>query len=251
LFSSIFDVAMGRLSIPDHAKRLFESRVRFIPGSNVIYLLNPKVASSSVLASMWQAHDAKTAQITFRGNPHDLQSSPFLKGAAAQHAATLNDTCAPFFSIVRNPYARFASAYLSKVARRNDPAVWDPLSRTLGLPHDETPCVSKFLEALIAADAESLDWHFCPQHVNLLAPLVPLDFTGHLESMDEVQAFLRNNGVPLLDYTPHAGHATRANQRVRELIEACDAQMILRFYEADFILYNYSENPERVDRLAN
>jgi len=234
------------LPIPEHPRQLFEGRVRYVPGLKAVYMINPKVASSSVLASMWKTYDAMTGQTTFAGNPHILETSPFIC-PTYDHCGEL--AALPFFSIVRNPFARFVSAYIDKIVRRGDTAEWKALCFSLGLSPDASPCVSLFLERMLAGDPERLDWHFCPQHVNLLATVIPLDFTGHLEAMGEAESFLAAHGIALESYLPHPTHATNADQHVKELIGVREADLIRRYYEVDFVLYGYSDDVSRIDQV--
>lgn len=225
------------------APSLFSGRLRYIPGVTVAYLINPKVACSAVLASMWTCHDATTGNVTFAGNPHSSKPNPFVDASGDLHGLRLTEFLrVPFFSVVRNPYARFVSAYLDKAVRRSDADVWRRVSKMLGLPSDREPAFSTFLDAVAAANPMTLDWHFCPQSVNLLTPLVHLDFLGFLERMDEAEAFLAANGVQIIPFEPHANHSTRAASRLGEFIGPREAAIIQRFYEADFVNYGYSED---------
>jgi hypothetical protein len=219
----------------------------------VVYLVNPRVASSSILASMWQAHDAMTGQSTFAGSPHARYPAlnPFVEDLGsldgAEREAFLSLT---FFSVVRNPYARAASAYLDKVARTKstDFVVRNRLA-SVGIDWDQTPTLETFLEAVVQIDPRQLDWHFCPQHVNLLAAVLEPDFVGHLERMEDTARYLGAHGVEFRKFMPHPWHATDADRQVKALIGPREAELIRRYYELDFTLYGYSEDPERLAPL--
>ena len=214
---------------------MLANRFRHIPGQSVAYLLNPKVACSSILASMWLAHDAEMGRATFENNPH-ADASPFLRQPDQIDRAL---QCITTFSVVRNPFMRFVSAYLDKIARPTDLSVWKNIERTLGFKPDNPPSPFLFLSALADSDPLTADWHFCPQWVNVCADTIRLDFTGRLENMLVVEVFMLEHLIKFQDFRPHHSHATNAAKHMPGLIGPAEAQLIRRFYERDFELYGY------------
>jgi hypothetical protein len=218
------------------AKFLFR-RLRHFPKQPLTYLHNPKVACTSIEAMLWRAYDPEGAP----ENPHKPgQEKPYPRSLGEVEADYVEDILASeFFSVVRNPYARFLSAYSDKVARASS---WENMRRKFGYRADApSPGLSEFLHILQERDPFAVDQHFRPQHINLLHGFAPLDFLGYLEDMEAVHAYLREKGLTLTREAQQ--RATNASDKVREMISPKDAELILRYYANDFTIYGYSEDP--------
>ena len=216
------------------------SGIRHIPGQPLSYLLNHKAASNSIELALWRAHDPEGVP----RNPH-VPERPFIKNVRRAKETDIQSLLASkFFSVVRNPYSRLLAAYLDKVGVGK--RAWIQISGTLGLSPDLHPSLREFLAALQSSDPHEVDKHFRPQHMVLLHGLAPLDFLAHMERMDRLLVFLREHGFDLPRYDRHA---TNAAARVRELIGPHEAEIIARYYESDFQIYGYSENPAELSPL--
>ena len=210
------------------------SCLRHIPGQPVTYLQNHKAASNSIELALWRAHDPHGVP----ADPH-VPERPFIKNMRRATETEIQSLLASeFFSVVRNPYSRFLAAYLDKVGvgKRS----WTRISGSLGLAPDFHPSLAELLSALQDSNPYEVEKHFRPQHMVLLHGLAPLDFLGHMERLDRLSEFLRGHGLELQRYDRHATHAAA---RVREVIRPYEARIIARYYEADFQIYGYSENP--------
>lgn len=215
--------------------------IRHIPGQPVTYLQNPKVGTKTIEGTLWHAHDPNGAP----ANPHAAKGSPFLRPNQLA-GKYLNELLATkFFTVVRNPYARFLAGYLNKVAHR---AAWRKIGAGFGMPPDSRLTIKEFLAVVKGRDAGALDHHFCPQHINVLHGIVPLDFVGHLERMEAVEDFLREHGMAVM---PNRTFSTGANRLITERLDADDRADIRVIYEEDFRLFGYSEDCERLAPVAD
>jgi hypothetical protein len=215
-------------------------RIRHIPGQPVTYLQNPKVATKSIELSLWRKHDPAGAP----ENPHAVRDGPFIR-----HVRDLTDQsreslmASRFFSVVRNPYSRFLSAYLNKVMGRP----WEKISIRMGFTPDSKPTVHDFLAALRDSDPYDVDHHFRPQHINLLRGFVPLDMLGYFEALDDVRTFLNEHGF---DLESNLKNSTGASSRVNELLDAPAVSVIQLIYEKDFQGFCYSPDPAQTSPLS-
>lgn len=211
-------------------------RIRHIPGQPVTYLQNPKVACTSIEFTLWRAYDAGGAP----QNPHTPKPKfrPYIQNARKATAEGLESLLASkFFSVVRNPYARLLSAYLNKV--QTSRGAWTRISRAIGLPPEPVPSLVDFLSALKHCDPYEIDHHFRPQHLNLLHGFAPLDFLGHMERMEEVNAFLYGYGFEM---TKQNKNATNAITLIAHYIGPREAVFVILFYAVDFEIYGYSDD---------
>jgi hypothetical protein len=229
---------------PEISPRLLEKnpfqRIRHIPGQPVTYLQNPKVATKSIELSLWRKHDPVGAP----ENPHAVRDGPFIR-----HMRDLTDQgrdslmASRFFSVVRNPYSRFLSAYLNKVMGRP----WERISVRMGFTPDSKPAIHDFLAALRDSDPYEIDHHFRPQHLNLLRGFVPLDVLGYFEALDDVRAFLNEHGFTL---ESNLKNSTGASSRVNELLDARAVSAIQTIYETDFKNFCYSPDPAQTSPVT-
>jgi hypothetical protein len=215
-------------------------RIRHIPGQPVTYLQNPKVATKSIELSLWRKHDPAGAP----ENPHAVRDGPFIRRVRDLTNQSRDSLMASrFFSVVRNPYSRFLSAYLNKVAGRP----WKKISVRMGFTPDSKPTIHDFLAALRDSDPYDVDHHFRPQHINLLRGFVPLDMLGYFEALDDVRTFLNEHGFAL---ESNLKNSTGASSRVTELLDAQAVGEIQTIYEMDFQSYCYSPDPAQISPLT-
>jgi hypothetical protein len=213
-----------------HDRRVLR-RIRHIPGQPVTYLQNPKVASKSIEATLWKAYDPEGAP----DNPHGRKPKPFIDNHASEEQVS-DLLASEFFTVVRNPYARFVSAFLNKVQR----SAWLKISAHFGMEPEPRPSVKELLALIHDMPATDLDQHFRPQHINVLHGLAPIDFLGHMERMDEVTAFLDRHGFRMV---VNLTNATGASERIGEILDDADLKAIRAIYEEDFRIFGYSEDP--------
>lgn len=217
-------------------------QIKHIPGQSVTYIQNPKVGSTSITLTLWRRHDPEHTP----ENPHAARKeAPFLRQneLTAENIKSLTDST--FFSVVRNPYARFLSAYLNKIASRGKP--WQRISESFGMSPDTIPSLSELIEVMMGIDPSTIDHHFKPQHMNLLYGFAPIDFVGHMEKMEDVSEFLSERGFPL-EYFKRS--TTGATSLISDNISKDDARALMKYYERDFHIYGYSEDRSVVSPIA-
>lgn len=218
-----------------HIPRYLFHRLRHFPGQKFTYVENPKVACTALELMLWKRFDEKGAP----ANPH----APNIVRPFPTELRNFDPALIPellqsvFFSVVRNPYSRFLSAYLDKVCKKD---TWSRVGRSFNYPASEpAPNMDRFIDMTLDSDPFEIDHHFRPQHINLMHGFLPLDYLGHLETLDRVQAFLAKHQLELPNARPHATHASR---KVDELVTPERAVKIARYYENDFTLYGYSDD---------
>lgn len=213
-------------------------RIRHIPGQPLTYLQNPKAACTSIELALWRAHSGGAAP----RNPHREKNRPYIRNIRTATPEGLESLFrSEFFSVVRNPYARFLSAYLDKVGAPK--RSWERISKTFGLTAESNPTISELLDTLQTCDPTAIDHHFRPQYVNLYHGIAPLNFIGHLEKMEAVQHYLTKYGFSL---SRDAEHATNAANRIQILSDR-DIHQIRNYYARDFEIYGYSDDPNQQD----
>jgi hypothetical protein len=108
----------------------------------------------------------------------------------------------------------------------------------LGLPSDASVGLEEFVTALESQDPLDMDAHFRPQHLNLIHPLVELDFVGRLENFQADLATLRElAGLPDAPVT-----VRNATSRPTEGVLASRPDLLRRvreIYAKDSELYGY------------
>jgi hypothetical protein len=239
----ILGAVISGFSMGTITRGLFLSRLHFIPALRLAYLNNAKVACSSIKEAMWKRADEANGRETYAGKPHERDGSPFEFSKAARDKLLT----ATFFSAVRNPYSRILSAYLNKIASpTRDPYVWGWFANRYGLDKSTQLTFRQFLDRISADDPQTLDWHFCPQFVNLLHPICPLDFLGNMENFAPFKSQLASDGLDLGFFAPHR---TRADERLREFYDRRNADIVRGFYELDFDLYGYGDDPEALPSI--
>lgn len=241
---------------------LFASRIAscFVSadGLPVNYLLNPKSGCSTILQYLWRVLDKQRGTTSFAGNPH--AKGPWLEPGDWNIFSIEEIAARPTFSVVRNPYARALSAYLSKVGERKEDAavgedlfVWNQFREHFALPPDAQPSFDEYLEMIETEPAEMMDRHWSPQYYNLLQPVARVDRVFYLEDFVFPQAFLRGYFGEMM---PRSSFGYRdARYRLRKFYTPSAIERVERIYAIDFETFGYSKSMEQhrvrrpVDRL--
>ncbi|WP_413717405.1 sulfotransferase family 2 domain-containing protein [Silicimonas sp. MF1-12-2] len=149
----------------------------------------------------------------------------------------------PRFSVVRNPWDRCYSAYRFAIADRSGDAGrgLEKISRPERYNRPEFATFSRFLhEWLVMRDLSAVDQVFRPQVVFLKNRngQMNLEFTGRVEQMDAVAAYLTEKlGRPIVigrkNATARPGHDYRAHYSPE------DRDLVGRIYSEDVEAFNY------------
>lgn len=221
---------------------LFQRAIHF-PGQQVTYLQNPKVACTSIETSLWAAYEpGNVPSNVHREKQIRRESFFYLRNLTnAQCKELLNSE---FFTVVRNPYARFLSAYLNKVQNEKP---WARIHKHCGFQSLVKPSISELLERFKDLDLAGIDHHFRPQHINLLVGFAPLSVTGHMEHFSEIVTYLSKKDIRI---ETKDKHATNAAEQVRSRLSDREIDLIREIYKDDFTNFGYSfdierQNPER------
>lgn len=194
--------------------------IKYQPRNNIAYLLNPKVACTTLQNSLLNGAVA---------NVHDINNFP-----------SYNNSSVPIFTVVRNPFDRAVSAYLDKVVSKKDQVVWKNFMLTLGKEVTYDISFEEYLDILLEHPKLSqADKHFRPQFNNMQG--VTPSYVGYLEDMESVKGYLANYGIEIINKIPHKTNTKNKKTVLLESVAVIDK--IRQIYKEDFIQYGYSEDP--------
>lgn len=223
------------------SRHIFRRIVHF-PGQAITYVQNPKVACTSIETSLWAAYEPDN--VPDRIHKEKSVRRPYFSDLRAITSAQCDELLrSEFFTVVRNPYARFLSAYSNKVQQRQP---WAKIHRRCGFVDATRPSMSELLERLRDLDPAEIDHHFRPQHLNVLYGFAPLSVIGHLEHFSHVANFLSQHDI---NVETRDEHATNAALHVRSALSDREMELIGEFYKKDFEIFRYSsevsmQNPD-------
>ena len=200
-----------------------------------LYFRIPKAANSTIVATLYkQEHgDVGGKGVKMKGSyrhPDSLDAS---------EARDVRDNYFKF-TVVRNPYDRFLSAYLDKIAgdRLRQKS---KVTRALKLKPEEPVNIDRFLDYLEFEKGTLGDAHWAIQTDMIFMPLDQLDFIGKVESLSEdlpviVERIFGNHEFAI---EQRASHATGASSKRKTMLNHNQMLRIHRIYEQDFDLLHY------------
>lgn len=149
----------------------------------------------------------------------------------------------PTFTMVRNPYSRVLSCYLSKIATtgREKLAAWTRFSRKFGIAPDEVPSFADFLRFVEQDDKRDPHWEL--QTLNLVQPAARIDRLFYIEQVDELSQWLAGvlgSGLQ----TEEAGRYG-ATDKTTVYYDDNSIARVRRIYAADFEAFGYDDDPAR------
>jgi hypothetical protein len=202
----------------------------------------PKNANSSLVTSvsqMMQGAELPTA-IKDKRRLKKVQVRP--SELSAEEAKAV-ETYFKFF-VVRNPYDRVLSAYLSKIVRRAKAGKPSKL-RGGSKPVTEAPSFEQFCR-MLANGALYRDRHWTPQIEYLVFPKDRYDFIARLESIDKdfevlAQKLGRSSAASgMVAEDPR--HSTNASARRKEFYTGPLYDLVFDLYRADFEAFGYDRS---------
>lgn len=208
-----------------------------------IYLNNFKCACSTIRGSLWSAEHALGYTTIPPGDPHQLTLSPFTDDLS-RFERKQGDFV---FTFVRNPFTRVLSAYLDKIVRR-EAGVVGPLLRRHGL--DRPPAsFAAFLELVAEEAPEEMDLHWRPQTLAVGYGVVPFDFIGSFETLNEDLPFVMQRIFGReVALQAHRGHRTDAQNLIERHFGPRQIELVQHLYAADFVNFGYDPSPSRLER---
>lgn len=201
--------------------------IKYQPRNNIAYLLNPKVACTTLQNSLLNGAVA---------NVHDINNFP-----------SYNNSSVPIFTVVRNPFDRAVSAYLDKVVSKQDQVVWKNFMLTLGKEVTYDISFEEYLDILLEHPKLSqADKHFRPQFNNMQG--ITPSYVGYLEDMESVKGYLANYGIDIINKIPHK---TNTKNKKTVLLESVAViNKIKQIYSEDFKQFGYSTDPDEKFNLS-
>ncbi len=181
-------------------KRYFPShrlatRIEAIPNLGLVYVRNPKVATSTLLEWLDWMNTGRLRPPN--DNVRRSNSLPQPRDVGWEKVMLMLDGQAFRFSFVRNPLARFESAYRSKIQAptRERAQILEELERS-----DDTNAEVSFEDFLGAVERQEplhMNIHWRHQHLNLMHPLLTFDHLGRLETFDrDIEVIQKRLGLP-------------------------------------------------------
>lgn len=216
---------------------LRELRLRSIhlPRLRAIYLTTPKVAGSTIMATLIKADASERFAGIADYNSRDARHRLSSEAAPRAFWRDLHDPECFRFTFVRNPYDRAVSAYLDKIATGKV----SRKKKLLGYPPDSEVSFRDFLLAIAQQEASRMNRHWRPQSA-LISPQVKLDFIGRFEQFGRDFAnVLERLGVEPAAVTNRREHMTSAAKH-RDMIGPEEKALIDRIYRGDFERFGYA-----------
>jgi len=220
-----------------YPRYLLKTRIVALPELGLVYVKNPKAASSTVVLWLDRLHTGDHSFDTRKA--HRDSHLPTAEDVGWRVASEMLGGSAYRFTFVREPLGRFESAYHNKVVRLGR---WRmKVQALLGLPEDRDAEVSfeQFLTAVERQDPLDLDLHWRPQHLNLMHPLVSYDLVGHIETFDRDVAEIRRR-VDLPDLAMESRNVSRTKPAASVYDGRPDlVRRVRQVFAEDFEIYGY------------
>ena len=206
----------------------------FLPRLNAIYLTNPKVAGSTVIATLIAADDSPHLSSIADHNASSSRRLMSSEQDPRRFWRALNDPKCFRFSFVRDPFTRIESCYLDKIV----PNAFPHFRRQLGLPASGEVSFLDFLRHVAKQRPKAMNRHWRPQS-DLISPNVPLGFIGRFETFDAHFAYVLdrlNISLP----RESRGHSTGVGLEPK-LAGPEEISLIREIYRADFERFGYKD----------
>lgn len=212
------------------------TRIEVLPDLGLVYVRNPKVATSTLLA--WLDRMATGQQRAPGEDVRRTNALPKPRDVGWDRVMRMIDGDALRFSFVRDPVTRFESAYRSKILQQT-PSRRRLLEQAGRAAEDPRPVgFEEFLALVEQQEPLSMDLHWRPQHLNLMHPVFAFDVLGRLESFDrdleEVRRRLDLPSPPTQVRNVSRGEHPSAYLDRPDLVERVRA-----LYSRDIELYGY------------
>lgn len=242
--AEVCELVEGKMSAPQLSYHVSVSEK-----SKFVYVENPKVASTTTLRLLAEKEDAIAA--AKMSNPHDKANSPLLnlRDFALEKQSDLLFSEDYFrFTMLRNPYSRLLSAYISKIERNLKPKL-EILSviNAQNDPHalDITQQVSfeEFVDVVASMDDLEMNPRWKPQAIQTLFEDVSYDAVVYFEDLKAglSDVWSRIYGESLGDLLP-SSNTTSATSQLGTYYTQRTAQLVQDRFARDFELFGYSDD---------
>jgi hypothetical protein len=205
------------------------------------YFRVPKAANTFVVANLLKNHEgvprilSRSDVEAYKMNGCARPSEVFVDSSSLEKE--LNSFYK--FSMVRNPYSRFLSAYFEKIVPRKA-RLRQKVLTYLGKSKDSEVTLDQFADYLEKGDGIRQDAHWARQIDVICMPVERLDYVAKVEAAGEGMSIVLGR---VFD-TPQAieafaPHATNASDAI-DSIDYAMRERIYRVYEEDFTVLRYS-----------
>ena len=227
--------------------------------AGAMYVEVPKVACTSIkyiVQSVEAEAAGETPREFDRHLVHKRTASPL---PALRHMddkeieSVLRGPDGPFrFTIVRDPYARVLSCYLSKIARRMPQrtqiiAALDGTDPSKTTDDGRDIDFQSFLEVVAAQSVRDMDIHWRPQVDQALIGIIPYDFIGRYESFQAAMGYVKHRAFPKSDVRmPAATNATGSSNKEGQYYDRRTIDLVRQIYVEDFKAFGYDPDRQNV-----
>ena len=205
----------------------------FLANLKAIYLANPKVAGSTIIATLIRADAPAEALVPEDHNTNEARRAISSEKDPAGFWSALHDPTFFRFAFVRHPYTRIVSCYRDKILSGREPR----FRRLLNLPESGNIKLEEFLRCIADQEPARMNRHWRPQH-ELISRKVNLNFLGRFERFQkDFMEVLERLNVSHSLVNAQRSHATDTGYQVE--IASENKKMIQRIYRNDFERFGY------------
>lgn len=199
-----------------------------------VYFRIPKAANTNVIATLYFARHGNLEAPRREILAHKVSG---LRPVDLTEDEVDRVLSAPSFSVVRNPYTRFLSAYINKMTRARD--VRHKVLAALGKAEGESVSIDEFIGYLEDGGLRD-DGHWCPQSWLIPVGARSLTYLGRIESIEsDVEKILTGIYGRPIPFQNYNGGRSQSNDQVGMYLTADRKARIYRLYEEDFDELNY------------
>lgn len=244
--------AVADLMPPAHLKY----HINISEKNNFLYLENPKVASTTALRMLAKQEDPVIS--TTMKTPHDKINSPFsnlLNYSPEEQDKLLFGDDIYRFTMVRNPFSRLLSAYMSKISKNLKPKR-EVLAIINGVDVEQVKDLTQevsfdeFVEVVVASKDFSMNPHWKPQVSQILFNHIRYNRIVYFENLEEdlskVWTDIYKSNVNGL---AKPGNKTSATELVKEYYSDSTRKLVANRFENDFSEFGYSDSLEKMTPL--
>lgn len=240
----IADGARGLPSLPKELlqRSFLDYAVHVSTKHRFIYVINPKVACSSILWTLRRLENRDADSVPGKvGVIHDRSDSPLACPSDLKASVELLEDDGYFrFTFVRNPFDRLLSCYLNKIVR---PTVQRGLAhRAAGRKSesDDLMPIDEFVEVIAKQSIVEMDPHWRPQWAQTLQGVARFDAIGRFEDFDRELSRIGESISPEFARYVYREERQATGPKPYHLLTDETADRIREIYRDDFHAFDYS-----------
>lgn len=211
-----------------------------LPSKKTIYVINSKVACSSIIFNLMKQAELKT-NLSSAMNYHDIHNLGWKLGVK-KNKLSKNQTKEYFkFTLVRNPFERVVSLYRNKIEKKDD-RFFQFKWYLLGFIGAEIS-FNKFVSKIVQIDDKYAEAHIVSQHHIIDRCSGGINFIGKLENIDKdlAEVFERQD-IPIMN--------TKVNKTgkydYRSYYNKETVNLIFKRYKEDIVRFGYEKDYEKL-----